>query len=86
MDSRSQTPHGPCEGTLVANNRDFMSPRTEHAFSARSVARAVRIGLSRRALKVKVRKERGFCFTEKSGSADALFVFHKNVQAFREKM
>jgi hypothetical protein len=33
-----------------------------------------------------VRKGKNYNFTDKSGNADALFVFHKNVQAARERM
>ncbi|HSF19320.1 MAG TPA: PEGA domain-containing protein [Vicinamibacteria bacterium] len=36
-------------------------------------------------LNVKARSGRNFNFTDKSGNADALFVFHRQVQEFREK-
>ncbi|HXV62542.1 MAG TPA: PEGA domain-containing protein [Vicinamibacteria bacterium] len=37
-------------------------------------------------LNVKARSGRNFNFTDKSGNADALFVFHRQVQEFREKL
>jgi hypothetical protein len=80
---------GSCEGTLVADNAGlrYETANKGDAFVAPYAALdQFEIDYIDKNLKVKVRKGKSYNFTDKSGNADALFVFHKNVQAFREKM
>ena len=80
---------GSCEGTLVADNQGlrYESANRNDAFSAAfGSLEQFEIDYIEKNLKVKVRKGKNYNFTEKSGNADPLYVFHKNVQAFREKM
>jgi hypothetical protein len=79
---------GSCEGRLVADNQGlrYETSNKSDAFTA-PFASLEQFGIDyiEKNLNVKVRNGKNYNFTEKSGSADALFVFHKNVQAFREK-
>ena len=80
---------GSCEGTLLADNQGlrFETSNKNDAFSVPFASlEQFEIDYIDKNLKVKVRKGKNYNFTEKSGNADALYVFHKNVQAFREKM
>jgi hypothetical protein len=80
---------GSCEGALVADNQGlrYETSNKNDAFSAPFASlEQFEIDYIEKNLKVKVRKGKNYNFTEKSGNADALYVFHKNVQAFREKM
>ncbi len=80
---------GSCEGTLVADNQGlrYESANKNDAFSTPFASLdQFEVDYIEKNLNVKVRKGKNYNFTEKSGNADALFVFHKNVQAFREKM
>ncbi len=80
---------GSCEGTLLADNQGlrYQTSNKNDAFSAPFASlEQFEIDYIEKNLKVKVRKGKNYNFTEKSGNADALYVFHKNVQAFREKM
>ncbi len=80
---------GSCEGTLVADNAGlrYETANKNDAFSAPFASlEQFEIDYIEKNLKVKIRKGKNYNFTEKSGNADALYVFHKNVQAFREKM
>jgi hypothetical protein len=80
---------GSCEGKLVADNQGlrYETSNKSDAFTAPFASlEQFEIDYIEKNLKVKVRKGKNYNFAEKSGSADALFVFRKNVQAFREKM
>jgi hypothetical protein len=80
---------GSCEGTLVADNQGlrYETANKGDAFAAPFASlEQFEVDYLEKNLKVKVRKGKSYNFTDKSGNADALFVFHKNVQAFREKM
>jgi len=80
---------GSCEGTLVADSQGLRYETTNKndAFSAPFASlEQFEVDYIEKNLKVKVRKGKNYNFTEKSGNADPLYVFHKNVQAFREKM
>ena len=80
---------GSCEGSLFADNQGlrYQTANKSDAFSAPFASlEQFEIDYIEKNLKVKVRKGKNYNFTEKSGNADPLFVFHKNVQAFREKM
>jgi hypothetical protein len=80
---------GSCEGTLAADNQGlrYETSNKNDAFSAPFAAlEQFEVNYIDKNLNVKLRKGKNYNFTEKSGDADALFVFHKNVQAFREKM
>jgi hypothetical protein len=80
---------GSCEGTLVADN-EGLRYETTHKGDAFAVPfsslEQFEVDYLEKNLKVKVRKGKNYNFTDKRGNADALFVFHKNVQAAREKM
>jgi hypothetical protein len=80
---------GSCEGTLVADNQglryETLSKNDAFAVPFASLEQ-FEVDYIEKNLKVKVRKGKNYNFTDKSGNADALFVFHKNVQAAREKM
>jgi PEGA domain len=80
---------GSCEGTLVADNLGlrYETANEGDRFSAPFASlEQFEVDYIEKNLKAKVRRGRNYNFTEKSGNADALYVFHKNVQAFREKM
>jgi hypothetical protein len=80
---------GSCEGFLVADNQGLRYETTNKndAFAAPFTSlEQFEIDYIEKNLNVKVRKGKNYNFAEKSGNADALYVFHKNVQAFREKM
>ena len=80
---------GSCEGTLVADNQGlrYETSNKSDAFSAPFASlEQFEIDYIEKNLKVKVRNGKNYNFTEKSGNADVLYVFNKNVQAFREKM
>jgi hypothetical protein len=80
---------GSCEGTLIATNEGlrYETANKNDAFQVPFASlEQFEVDYLEKNLKVKVRKGKNYNFTEKSGNADALFVFHKNVQAFREKM
>jgi PEGA domain len=80
---------GSCEGTLVADNDGlrYETANENDGFAAPFASlEQFEIDYIEKNLNVKVRKGKNYNFAEKSGNADALFVFHKNVQTFREKM
>lgn len=80
---------GSCQGTLIADNdglRYETSNKNDGFAVPFSALEQFEIDYIQKNLNVKVRKGRNYNFTEKSGNADALFVFHKNVQSFMEKM
>lgn len=80
---------GSCEGKLVADDQGlrYETSNKSDAFTAPfGSLDQFEIDYIDKNLNVKVGKGKNYNFAEKSGSADALFVFHKNVQAFREKM
>ena len=77
---------GSCAGTLVATESGF-DYRTEHrdAFEL-PFARVERFELDyvENNLRLKVRGGRTYNFEAPNGEVDPLFVFHRDVQAFRE--
>jgi PEGA domain len=80
---------GSCEGTLVADNQGlrYETANKNDAFAVPfDSLEQFEVDYIEKNLKLKVRKGRNYNFAEESGNADALFVFHKNVQGFREKM
>lgn len=80
---------GSCEGTLIADNNGlrYESSNKKDAFSVPYAdLDQFEVDYIKKNLNVKVRNGRNYNFTEKSGNADALFVFHKNVQAFLDKL
>jgi hypothetical protein len=79
---------GSCEGTLIADNQGlrYETSNKSDAFKAPFASlEQFEVDYIEKNLNVKVKKGKNYNFAEKSGNADALFVFHKNVQAFREK-
>ncbi len=80
---------GSCEGTLLADDRGlrYETANKNDAFAVPFASLdEFEVDYLDKNLNLKVRKGKNYNFAEKSGNADALFVFHKNVQAFREKM
>jgi hypothetical protein len=79
---------GSCEGTLVADNQGLRyetSNKNDGFKTPFDALEQFEIDYIEKNLNLKVKKGKNYNFAEKSGNADALFVFHKNVQAFREK-
>jgi hypothetical protein len=80
---------GSCEGTLIADNNGlrYETSNKKDGFSVPyAKLEQFEIDYIKKNLNVKIRNGRNYNFTEKSGNADALFVFHKNVQAFIERL
>jgi hypothetical protein len=80
---------GSCEGTLVADNQGLRyetANKNDGFLVPFASLEQFEVDYLDKNLKVKLRKGKSYNFAEKGGDADALFVFHKNVQAFREKM
>jgi hypothetical protein len=78
---------GSCEGTLIADNNGlrYETSNKNDAFAVPfSELEQFEVDYIEKNLNLKIRKGRNYNFTERSGNADPLFVFHKNVQAFRE--
>jgi hypothetical protein len=79
---------GKCNGTLIADSAGIRY-ETDHkdafAIPYTSLER-FEVDYIKKNMNLKVRKGKNYNFTEQSGNADALFVFHKNVQAFLERM
>jgi hypothetical protein len=78
---------GDCSGLLVADMNGIRY-ETEHkdAFSVPFASlERFEVDYIKKNMNLKVRNGRNLNFTEQSGNADALFVFHKNVQEFLEK-
>jgi PEGA domain len=76
---------GSCEGTLVADNSGLRYETSNKGDAFRvpfSALDQFEVDYIKKNLNVKVRKGKNYNFTEKSGNADALFVFQKNVKAF----
>jgi hypothetical protein len=81
---------GSCEGTLVATV-DGLSYQTSNASDAFSLSfdqvETFEVNYLEKNLRVKQRGGRTWNFTGRAGTdADTLFVFHRNVQAARDKL
>lgn len=79
---------GKCQGTLVADSNGIRYEADHKDAFAIPYAALERFDVDyiKKNLNLKVRKGKNYNFTETSGDADALFVFHKNVQAYLERM
>ena len=80
---------GRCEGSLIADNAGirYETENKKDGFSLRySEFERFDVDYVEKNLNLKARKGRNYNFNEQNGSADALFVFHKNVSAFMERM
>ena len=79
---------GKCNGTLNADNAGIRYQSDHKDAFAIPYASLERFELDyiEKNMNLKVRKGKNYNFTEQSGDADALFVFHKKVQAFLERM
>ncbi len=78
---------GSCEGTLIADNSGlrYETSNKGDAFKVPfSALDQFEVDYIKKNLNIKVRKGKNYNFTEKSGNADALFVFQKNVKAFMD--
>ncbi len=80
---------GSCEGTLVATLDGFRYD-TSHAGDRFTLAFAdveqFQVDYLEKNLRLKQRRGRTWNFTNKAGDADALFVFHRDVEAARQKL
>jgi len=80
---------GKCQGTLVAD-ADGLRYETDNKKDAFAVPYSAlerfEVDYIAKNMNLKIKKGKNYNFTAQSGDADALFVFHKNVQAFLDKM
>lgn len=80
---------GSTEGTLVATPEGlrFQTKNPKDGFTAKlSDLQEFEVDYLKKNLRVKLRDGKTFNFTDKRENADALFVFHKNVDRVREKL
>ena len=79
---------GNCKGVLIADANGIRYA-TDHkdsfAIPYGSLER-FEVDYIKKNMNLKVRKGKNYNFTEQSGDADALFLFHKNVQSFLDKL
>ena len=78
---------GNCTGVLMADAngiRYVTDHKDSFAIPYASLER-FEVDYINKNMNLKVQKGRNYNFTEQSGDADALFLFHKNVQSFLEK-
>jgi hypothetical protein len=79
---------GSCSGKLVAN-ADGIQYQTDHKdafFVPYNKLESFEMDYTDNNLKLKIRGGRNYNFEEKNGNADALFVFHRNVDAARKRL
>ena len=79
---------GSCEGRLVANP-DGIQFQTDHKdafFAPFDTLETFEIDYTDNNLNFKMRGGRNYNFEEKSGNAEALFVFHRNVEAAMKRL
>jgi hypothetical protein len=79
---------GSCEGRLLAN-QDGIRYETDHKdafFAPFDALESFEIDYTDNNLKLKIRGGRSYNFEEKNGNPDALFVFHRNVDAARKRL
>jgi hypothetical protein len=79
---------GSCKGTLIADDSGLRYETSNKGDAFRVPFPGVErfeVDYIDKNLNVKVRKGKNYNFTDAQGNADALFVFHKNVQAFLAK-
>ncbi len=80
---------GSCEGTLIAtpDGLTYETTNKKDGFSIPfSSLERFEVDFINRNLQIRVRGGRKYNFTEKSGNADVLFVFHKNVEATTKRL
>ncbi len=80
---------GSCEGTLTAtpDGITYETTNKKDGFSVPfSSLEKFEVDFIDKNLQIKVRGGRKYNFTEKSGDADVLFVFHKNVEAATKRL
>lgn len=80
---------GSCEGTLIAtpDGVTYETTNKKDGFSVRFFSlEKFKVDFIDKNLQIKVRGGRKYNFTEKSGNADVLFVFHKNVEAAMKRL
>ena len=79
---------GSCEGRLIAT-REGVRYETTHKdgfFAPFASLERFEVDYAKKNLQVKVRGGRKYNFTDKSGNADALFVFHQKVDAAMKRL
>jgi hypothetical protein len=79
---------GSCAGRLVANpdGIQFQSDHKDAFFAPFGTLETFEIDYTDNNLNFKVRGGRNYNFEEKDGNAEALFVFHRNVDAARQRL
>ena len=79
---------GNCKGTLIADGAGirYQSDHKDAFAIPYGALERFEVDYIKKNMNLKVRKGKNYNFTEQSGDADALFVFHKNVQTFLERM
>jgi hypothetical protein len=80
---------GSCEGRLRADAREIVYETSNKGDAFRAVysdLEALEVDYLEKNLRVRLRGGRTFNFTEKSGNADALFVFQRDVERVRERI
>ena len=80
---------GSCKGTLIAtpDGVTYETTNKKDGFSVQfSSLEKFKVDFIDKNLQIKVRGGRKYNFTEKSGNADVLFVFHKNVEAAMKRL
>ncbi len=78
-----------CEGTLIAtpDGLTYETTNKKDGFSVRvSSLEKFEVDFINKNLQIKVHGGRKYNFTEKSGNADVLLVFHKNVEATTKRL
>jgi len=79
---------GSCEGRLVANpdGIQYQAAHQDGFFAPFDTLETFEIDYTDNNLNLKVRGGRNYNFQEKSDNAEALFVFHRNVDAARKRL
>jgi hypothetical protein len=80
---------GRCEGSLIAENtglRYETENKKDGFILPYSDLERFEVDYVEKNMNLKVRGGRNYNFTEQSGNADTLFVFHKNVSAYIQRM
>jgi len=80
---------GSCEGRLLADLQGlrYETPNGEHAFAIPlSELRSFEVDYLKKNLRVTRKDGKTFNFTDRNANADALFVFHKKVEAARARL
>lgn len=93
LDKRVAVTHkhgiGSCKGTLIATPAGirYETDNRDHAFSvALTNLETFEVDYIQKNLKLKVRGGKSYDFTDPSGSADAIYLFHQEVEKVRQRL